>query len=77
MAHLATRYSETTKIVILSFIKRLSSLQGLKLTCKIKKGPQSLSFTERFFPLCSECTLLEVPQYSHQLLSNDILLHYS
>ena len=33
---------------ILSFIEKLSSLRRLKCTSIIEKGPQSLSFTERF-----------------------------
>ena len=36
-------------IVILLFIKRLSSLWRLKCTGIIEKGPQSVSFIERFF----------------------------
>ena len=37
---------------ILSFIERLSSLRRLKCTSIIEKGPQSVSFIERFFLLC-------------------------
>ena len=42
----------------MSFIESLSSLWRLKCTSiNIEKGPQSVSFIERFFPLC---TLFEV-----------------
>ena len=43
---------------ILSFIEKLSSIRGLKCTSIIEKGPQSVSFIERFFFLL--CPLLRV-----------------
>ena len=44
---------DTFGTAILSFIERLSSLRRLKSTSKIEKGPQSVSFIERFiFLLC-------------------------
>ena len=49
------------------FIKRLSSLWRLKCTSAIEKGPQSVSFIERF---CFYCVLyLEFP-LSEVLLYN-------
>ena len=52
-------------LVILLFIERLSSLQRLKCTGIIEKGPQSVSFIERFFFLYSECPLSEVLLYKN------------
>ena len=47
---------------ILFFIERLSSLWRLKCIAIIEKGPQSVSFIERFFLLCpcSQCPLSEI-----------------
>ena len=53
--------------LLYNYIERLFSLRRLKCTSIIEKGPQSLSFTERFFPIVQSVRFycMYVPMYVH------------
>ena len=58
---------DTLGPAILSFIERLSSLQRLKCTSIIEKGPQSVSFIEMF---CSIVSFIQSVHYQRFYSTN-------